>query len=99
MKMTASEAYAIARDAKEIIKFREKMDEKIHCAACNGKFDTQEYIPWTVSDEAVEAVADEYADRGYAVDCEPRENQKNAIIDCGNYSERLIRISWKAVKV
>ena len=99
MGMAASEAYAIARDAKEIIKFREKMDESIHCAACRGNFEAQKYIPWSVSDEAVEAIADEYTDRGYTVQYEPRENEKTAYIDCGNFSERLIRISWKDVKV
>lgn len=98
MILTAQEANAIAKDKKEIDKFVQKMEFSIETAAQDGRFETQQYIPWSVSDAAVITISVIYTDRGFAVEYEDRSKEKESYISCDNYSERLIKISWKDVK-
>ena len=98
MILTAQEAHAIAKDKKDIDKFCEKMEFSIETAAQGGLFETQEYIPWSVSDAAVMVIAGIYRDRGFAVEYEDRREEANSYVSCDNYSERLIKISWKDAK-
>ena len=98
MILTAQEAHAIAKDKKDIDKFIEKMDVRIRLAANLGRFETQEYISWSVSDATVRIIAELYGNRGFAVEYEDRSKEKESYISCDNYSERLIKISWKDVK-
>ncbi len=98
MILTAQEAHAIAKDKKDIDKFCGKMEFSIETAAQAGQFETQEYIPWSVSDAAVMVIAGIYRDRGFAVVYEPRSEEKNSYVSCDNYSDRLIKISWKEQK-
>lgn len=98
MILTAQQAHAIAKDTKDINNFIEKMDLSIETAARNGNFETQEYISWSVTDEAVMAITGRYTKIGFAVEYEERCKEKESYISCDNYSERLIKISWKDVK-
>lgn len=98
MILTAQEAYNLAKDKNAIEKFIEKMDVSIEAAANSGKFATQEYISWSVTETAVEQIVGIYTDRGFAVEYEDRNKEKESYISCDNYSERLIKISWKDVK-
>ena len=95
MILTAQEAYNIAKDKNAINKFIEKMDFSIEAAANCGKFATQEYISWSVTETAVQQIAEIYRDRGFAVEYEDRSKEKESYVSCDNYSERLIQISWK----
>ena len=98
MILTAQEAYNLARDKKAIEKFIEKMDLSIEAAANRGKFATQEYISWSVTETAVQQIAGIYRDRGFAVEYEDRSEEAKSYVSCDNYSARLIKISWKDVK-
>lgn len=98
MILTAQQAHAIAKDKKDIDNFIEKMDLSIETAARDGRFKTQEYISWSVTDEAVMAIAGRYTKIGFAVEYEERSKEKESYISCDNYSERLIKISWNDVK-
>lgn len=94
MILTAQEAYNLARDKNAIEKFIEKMDLSIEAAANSGKFATQEYISWSVTETAVQQITGIYRDRGFAVEYEDRSEEANSYISCDNYSERLIKIGW-----
>jgi len=96
--MDAKTAHAIAKDAKTIKKFKERMNEKIECAAHNGEFYTQEYISWSVSDEAIYVVAEEYESQGFEVSVETRDQEKIDSMSCDNYSERLVRVLWENIR-
>ena len=93
--MDAKTAHAIAKDAKAIKKFKEKMDARIERVARNGEFYAQEYISWSVSDEAVLAMAKEYDSQGFEYVIEARDEEKISQMSCDNYSGRLIKICWE----
>lgn len=96
--MDAKTAHAIAKDAKAIKKFKERMNEKIEWAAHNGEFYTQEYISWSVSDEAVYAVAEEYDSQGFEVSVERRDQERIDSMSCDNYSDRLVSVYWENIR-